>query len=293
MEDEDRHNKCHAAFVFNIRRKSQYLYHAINFALKEKGENLLTWRQICDRAVEHIKKFEDNDDLPESHFPKSSWITGKTIMRWFHQFRYSSETFINYPFRSSQLDKTPPFFDLNPTFKERFLQHARKNLKHLTGEIMYDFVHNQLLKELIDKENEKSVNDEIFSKEDILKKYGLTCLCMQSIYNWMRQFGFKYKPRRKTFYVDGHEKAETVEYRKAYITRYLKNEIRSHRWIQLPVLRVEELEKNTLSSAELMHLNTKIVKMNSHFSNFILTTMIACKMSGENLVFHNLTLEET
>ena len=81
MEDEDRHNKCHAAFVFNIRRKSQYLYHAINFALKEKGENLLTWRQICDRAVEHIKKFEDNDDLPESHFPKSSWITGKTIMR--------------------------------------------------------------------------------------------------------------------------------------------------------------------------------------------------------------------
>ena len=40
-------------------------------------------------------------------------------------------------------------------------------MKHLTGEIMYDFVHNQLLKELIDKENEKSVNDENFSKEDI------------------------------------------------------------------------------------------------------------------------------
>ena len=257
MEDEDANNKCHHAFIFNIRQKSKYLYHAINLALKEKGQNLLTWRQLCDKAVDLIKKHEDNDDLPESHFPKHTWITGKTIMRWFHQFRHNNESFINFPNRSSQLDKTPPFFDLNPSFKDRFLKHARENLKSLTGEVMYDFVHNQLLQELIEKERDES-NDETITKEEVMKKFRLTSLCIQSIYNWMNLFGFKYSPRRKTNYVHGHEKADTVEYRKHYITRYLSNEIRSHRWIQIPILRVEELEKQYLNLAELMDLNIKM-----------------------------------
>ena len=109
MEDEDIKNKCHHSFIFGIRKKCKYLYHAVNFALKEKGKNLLTWRQICKKAVICIKNHEDNDDLPESIFPKSTWITSKTVMQWFHQFKTNNESFINYPHRSSQLDKSPPF----------------------------------------------------------------------------------------------------------------------------------------------------------------------------------------
>ena len=107
---------------------------------------------------------------------------------------------------------------------------------------MHGFVHEVLIKELVENKQEKT-NDESITKEDVLQKYKLTSICFQTIYNWMNKFGFKYRPRRKTFYVDGHERPETVDYRKGYITRYLKNEIRCHRWIQLPLQRVENLEK--------------------------------------------------
>ena len=77
---------------------------------------------------------------------------------------------------------------------------------------MHNFVHNELLKELIEKERDES-NDESITKEDVMKKLGLTSLCIQTIYNWMNQFGFKYSSRRKTYYVDGYEKAEIMKYR--------------------------------------------------------------------------------
>ena len=124
MEDQDSKNKCHQTFIFNIRKKCKYLYHAINIALKKKGGNSVRWQEICDEAADIIKIHEDNDNLPESHYPAKTWIKGKTIMRWFRQFRLNGESFINFPLRSSLLDKSPPFFDLNPTFKDRFLKHA-------------------------------------------------------------------------------------------------------------------------------------------------------------------------
>ena len=92
--------------------------------MKEKGDNRKTRHELCDNAAEYVKAFEDTDDLPESDYPKNTWVTGKTVMRWFHQFQKNKESFINFPLRASELDKAPPFFDLNPTFKNRFLRHA-------------------------------------------------------------------------------------------------------------------------------------------------------------------------
>ena len=124
MEDGDSGNHCKDAFIFNIRKKCKYLYQAVNLALRVKDKNLLRWREICDKAVENIRHFEDCDDLPHHDLPSNTWITGKTVMRWFHSFRQNNDYFINYPHQSSKLDKAPPFFDLNPSFKSWFLQHA-------------------------------------------------------------------------------------------------------------------------------------------------------------------------
>ena len=90
---------------------------------------------------------------------------------------------------------------------------------------MYNFVHNELLKESLEKERDES-NDESITKEDVMKKLGLNSLSIHTIYNWMNQFGFKYSSQRKTYYVDSHEKDETVKYRNKYVFRYLRNEIR-------------------------------------------------------------------
>lgn len=66
--------------------------------------------------------------------------------------------------------------------------------------------------------------------------------------NWMDILGFKYEPRRKTYYVDGHEKPETVRYRSEFVKRYLRNELKCFRWIQLCLEDVQRLEQETAQS---------------------------------------------
>jgi hypothetical protein len=64
------------------------------------------------------------------------------------------------------------------------------------------------------------------------------------LFKWLDRLGFKYEPRKKSYYVDAHEKPETVAYRRHFIKRYLKYEIRMFRWIQLPLDEVRDMEAN-------------------------------------------------
>lgn len=57
---------------------------------------------------------------------------------------------------------------------------------------------------------------------------------MRTVYKWMEHLGFRYQPRKKCYYVDGHEKTEVIAYRRNFVRRYFKQEQRMFRWIQLP-----------------------------------------------------------
>ena len=76
-----------------VVKTCKYLYHAINFALRENRCNCQIWCQLCDRSAEFVKGVEESDELPESDYLKNTWITGKTIMRWFHQFQKTRSQF--------------------------------------------------------------------------------------------------------------------------------------------------------------------------------------------------------
>jgi hypothetical protein len=55
--------------------------------------------------------------------------------------------------------------------------------------------------------------------------------------------GFKYEQRKKGYYVDGHEKPATIEYRKAFVQRYLTYKSRAHRLIQITREESKKLEE--------------------------------------------------
>ena len=76
-------------------------------------------------------------------------------------------------------------------------------------------------------------------------------LTMMTIYNWMEVLGFKYSSNKKTYYVDGHEKPETVAYRKKYVQQYIQSEIQCFRWIHLSEDEVNELEKDMTMKTKL------------------------------------------
>ena len=55
--------------------------------------------------------------------------------------------------------------------------------------------------------------------------------------------GCSYDIRRKTYYVDAHEKPETIVCRRQFIKSFLDSEIRMHRWIHLTSTEVASLEE--------------------------------------------------
>ncbi len=59
----------------------------------------------------------------------------------------------------------------------------------------------------------------------------------------MKSLGFSYKPRKKCYYVDGHEKPSTVEHQGKFVEKYLQNEMKMQRWIQVIEVEAKELKK--------------------------------------------------
>ena len=205
----------------------------------------LTWLEACDMAVETVMKFEGaniiSDELGEIDRRTYQWVSTRTVSNWFCDFRNNGYCFLNYPKRKSLIDNTPPIFDINPSLKSDFIEYAKTNIAQLSGELMYQYVHSTLIPKLIAQEEEDT--GEPVLKDDIMKEYGLSSLSLATVYRWMSWLGFNYCPIKKTFYVDGHEHPDTVQYRKKYVKEYLDLELRCFRWIQLTLQEVEELEK--------------------------------------------------
>jgi hypothetical protein len=68
-------------------------------------------------------------------------------------------------------------------------------------------------------------------KKNILGKYGLKLFSISTVYWWMRALPFKDEVRKKGFYINGHEKPVTLEYRKKCFSQYMAYERRAHSWI--------------------------------------------------------------
>ena len=125
--------------------------------------------------------------------------------------------------------------------RDMFISHACEKLAGLSVEVMHDFVHAEMVPALL-KQRQKETKNYDMTEKDILKENGLHTICPRTVANWMNRLKFKFSPRRKTYYVDGHEAPDTVQYRKKYILKYIEDEFRCFRWIQLSEEEVKILE---------------------------------------------------
>jgi hypothetical protein len=73
-----------------------------------------------------------------------------------------------------------------------------------------------------------------------IKKF---CISISTVSRWLNVLGLKYELRRKGYYVDGHEKPVTIEYRKVFCEHYLPYEARMHRWVQVKEEVAKKLEE--------------------------------------------------
>jgi hypothetical protein len=136
----------------------------------------------------------------------------------------------------------PPLLERNPDLKKSLLQYATSNLNELTAELLLAYLHDIALPALLE-EFRQELGCAEYTMYELLQEHRLTKLSIPSVYRWMRLLGFKYEPRKKCYYVDGHEKPETKAYRKKFVKRYFEDEKLMHRWIQIELTEKVKLEE--------------------------------------------------
>ena len=134
---------------------------------------------------------------------------------------------------NSHKSQLPLLLSQNPDIVHQIISFCRSNISTLTIDAVHQHVHDTILPNLAET-IKKERNLEVFDCEMLKKEYRLKTLSHQTIFNWMQKLGFHYKPRKKSYYVDTHERPENVHYKMAFIRRYFEYEIRAHRWISIP-----------------------------------------------------------
>ena len=253
VEEHDKYNKCTYFDIFLIEQKCKYISISLKIALEYLHMPDWTWTKCCEKAIAKINELEGEDDEEEgnenveAYRQTNSVVSARTIQNWHLQYRSGDEMFKNVTARRMEIDSTPSLFDCYPELKSQMISYCKNNIENLTTEALYSWFHDDALPNLVTQRN-KELSDigetnEAATIDTILEEHGLTNLCKKTVLNWMTTMGFKYSPKQKSYYVDGHERPEVVSHRKQYVSDYVRNEIRTFRWIQLPENEVNKLEE--------------------------------------------------
>ena len=221
--------------VFSLRYRSIYLALALKqFVLNVTGDlrTQWTWKQCLCHSIEAM------NDVGVEYYS-----CFRTLARWHRKFARHRHYFYKAPDAKMSC---PRFFADNPDAMDAFKRHGVANIKDLRVEMMLEYVHNELVPKLMmkqdgglfddDGDDVVGVAEELVTpttKAAFLHSYGLTNISMATMARWMHACGFRYKKREKHYFVDGHERPETIAYRPVFTKKYLSYEIRAHRWIQM------------------------------------------------------------
>ena len=232
-------NFCSKHEIFEIRQRATFLCCAYQLALANM--NKVTWRDCCKQACTFLNSL----GLKQATF-------FKTVANWNKVFRKLEECF-PHPNLYVQCGKRPlpKLLELYPDAKDQIVSFGIKHLATLTIESVHDFVISTVVPRLTltwQNENlERSTSTSTTSKpghdgdEDsttnlpgnsFLNAHGLQSMSLTTTWRRMRLLGFRYDTRKKSFYVDGHERDDVVATRAAFCKRY---EPYCNRWLQLLV----------------------------------------------------------
>ncbi len=173
--------------VWALQQRCLILCLALKLA-KEKM-NGIRWEQCCTEAIDYA-----------SAMSMALTSCPQTVMEWYRLFHHNRK-FLRPPHKN---DNLPPFLQQNPNVVQAMQQYGCENLSQLSIEFMMEYVHAVVLPVMFAKEKNVSVqevqrNPQEFQNEmqQVFKKYGLTCVCLSTVYKWMKCLGFKYETRRK------------------------------------------------------------------------------------------------
>jgi len=212
-------DECTAYQVYEVRQKSALLCTAYIFARDQMG-NKVKWESCCQQSCSYLNicGIEQTTD----------W---QVLKRWNIAFR--TKEYFNHPNPHVATGKLPQplFLEAFPFIKRHIRDFCLSDLANMSIDKVRNYVLCDAIPYCMMKD---SITDD--EKESFLKRYGLRTMSQSTIYCWMTSIlGFSYCDRKKTYYVDGHEREDVVLYRNEFCKRYLTvYEPRCMRWLQLP-----------------------------------------------------------
>jgi hypothetical protein len=108
-------------------------------------------------------------------------------------------------------------------------------LDKLSIELFSEYIHDTLVPLLVKQRYDVAEKAAEYDNAvlTLYREHGLRKICPSAVYSWLKVLHFKYEPRKKGYFVDGHEKEERIMYRNKYVKQYLKKERQTFRWLQL------------------------------------------------------------
>ena len=245
VKGRDADNFCSKVEIFEIRQRATFLCLAYQLALANM--NRWTWQDCCQEACKTLNSLG---------MYKATFY--KTVAEWNMVFR-RIECFPHpNPYVQCGKRPLPRLLEIFPNAKDLIVGYGVKHLATLTIEGIHDFIVNTVIPRLaaewqsdkmkddgnnVDpigtasttttsttstRDNESDIN------EQFLQAHRLASMSFTTVWRWMRLLGFRYDVRRKSFYVDGHERDDVVATRTQFCKSYLTElEPYCKRWIQV------------------------------------------------------------
>ena len=185
----------------------------------------------------------------------------ETVAGWNILLRSNRE---HFPMPNPKIFKKKPQPELLEYFPEEitspWLAYCIENLADLTIEMARNHLVNVLIPSaaagdeeqgrlpVVEEEQEDHASSTVTTsstiRSSLLQDYVKNPISMTTTWRWLRRLGFIYDTRKKSFFVDGHERLDVVVRQNEFCTLYLTQlEPCAHRWIQVTAETVEEWKR--------------------------------------------------
>jgi hypothetical protein len=221
-----------AAQQINTSFCNKYLLLRKSYVVALEKMNLSSFRDCCSEA---IRSFSEAGIATVS--------SPRTVMIWHRHFRV---------YHSLQKDATtatkeyqPKLFAVYPEARELINLYFSKDLETINVEAFRSHILDEVIPHLVQSNaNRDGIGAEPLETIDFLAAINLKTIGLATAYKYLRYLGYKFDEAKKTYYNNGPEKPDQIEYRQRFIADYFDNELSCYLWVQIEKEAAIELENS-------------------------------------------------
>ena len=163
---------------------------------------------------------------------------GYTVQKW-HQLLRANRDRFRVTVTSNRKSRLPELLEYYSDAKDEWISYCITQLADLTHEMARTHLNNVIIPKLL----EEDPGEHSSTQAIILQRYKDKPISETTAWRWLRRLGFRYCNRKKSFYVDGHERNDVVLHCNDFTKEYLtKLEPRCFHWIQFTKADVEAMK---------------------------------------------------